>query len=322
VQFRHIPRQSSLMRHNRLSRTLSSYTSRSMPRPLALSPVTRPPRHLQSPILSIDLGELRNLQEINACDGQADAASEEQRRQSIYSAADERSRLMDISEPRLQPAMIQDQHEHPLDPTRHQSSLLRMSKSLRSAPGLPTLQFEHRHRRLSLPAAFRTQSTARLTRTSWQELVGDTTDLDGAVEYKNRYSRIANTSPPTRFSSGTVSRHRDSAARSTVVSVQQSFIHPATSRASAFSSDQSDGILSFYGYNTAEQSTWDGMSFRDLGPAIRMLSSPPISPAPAPDLSPAVSPSPRQGIPLRLLSRSPQMSPTPYRAAQTRGDIG
>ena len=270
-----------------------------MPRPLALSPVTRPPRHLQSPILSIDLGELQNLQEINACDGQEDVAAEGQRRQSIYSATDERSRALDNSDPQpRQPATFQDHDVEIVQSTRHASSLSRISKSLRSAPRLPTLQFDHRHRRLSLPAALRTHSTTRLTRNSWQELAGDTSDLDGAVEYKNRYSRGAHTSPRTVASSVAASTR------------------PTTSRASAFSSDQSDGILSFYGYNTAEQSTWDGMSFRDLGPAIRMLSSPPVSVSP----SPAVSPSPRRGIPLRLLSRSPQVSPTPHRAAQTRED--
>jgi hypothetical protein len=298
VQSRHIPRQSSLMRHNRLSRTHSSYTSRSMPRPLALSPVTRPPRHLRSPILSIDLGELQNLQEINACDGQVDP--EAQRRQSIYNAADERSRLLDISEPSTRPPATFTVDD-PIESARHPSSLARISRHFLSAPRLPTLQFDHRHRRLSLPSALRTHSTARLMRSSWQELAGDTNDLDGAVEYKNRYSRIASASP-----------------RLTSSSIAASTQH-TISRASAFSNNQSDGFLSFYGYNTVEQSTWDGMSFRDLGPSIRMLSSPPISPAASP--SPLVSPSPRKGIPLRLLSRSPQVSPTPNRAAQMRDGI-
>jgi len=313
VQSRHIPRQSSLMRHNRLSRTRSSYTSRSMPRPLALSPVTRPPRYHQSPILSIDLGDLQNLREINACDGQEDVIPEGQHRQSIYSTANERTRLLSnsYSQPG-EPRNFQNHADDLIQSRRHQSSLSRLSKSFRSAPRLPTLQFDHRHRRLSLPAALRIHYTTHLTRNSWQELEDQTNDLDGAVEYKNRYSRIA--SPPSRTTSlsGATSRHRDGRLSPTVASLQ----YPTAFRASAFSSDRSDGILSFYGYNTAEQSTWDGMSFRDLGPATRMLSPPPIPPPSAP--SPDSSPSPRRGIALRLLSRSPQVSPTPFRAAQTR----
>jgi len=311
------------MRHNRLSRSRSSYTARSMPRPLALSPVTRPPWHRQSPILSIDLGNLQNLQEINACDGQEDVFSESQRRLSIYSAANERTRLLDSSYPQVQQhpiAQYQNLEDELTGSTQHHSSLSRLSKSFRSAPRLPTLQFDRRHRRLSLPAALRTHSLTRLTRNSWQELEDHTNDLDGAVEYKNRYSRIA--SPPSRTVSlsGATSRHRDNRPLSTVVSIQYSNTQPATSRASAFSSNQSDGILSFFGYNTAEQSTWDGMSFRDLGPAKRMLPSPPpksLSPA----RSPHSSPSPSRGIPMRLLSRSAQVSPAPYRAAQTSNAI-
>jgi hypothetical protein len=285
VQARQVPRQSSMMRSQRLSQQRLSRSLGLYSRPRVLSP-TIGSRLQRSSVNLVDVGELQNLQSINA---REESSIPPRQDQLTYSSYDDREPLLAMSgqQPHLSsiPPFSQPDLEKPLP---RPPGLLRGSQATThlSVSRLPSLKFEHRRRHLSLPLSLSSQS--RASNQSWQPISDAAHDLDGAVEYGNRYSgvdHIPSTTPSPklhrRMSSAPISMHNS--ARTSTTS-------------NAFSAQFSDGILSFHGYTTPEQTTWDGMSLGRFGSPMRMV--PPPLPWPK--------------VPIRYTARSPPASPTPY----------
>lgn len=123
VQARQIPRQSSMMRNQRLSQKRLSRSSGLQSRPRVLSPTTG--SQLQrSSIASIDLGELHNLQSLNATKAQEELFTPEDRRRSVYGCSDDRESLL---------AAFAQQLHQPSTPTL---SPTKLDKPLPRPPGI------------------------------------------------------------------------------------------------------------------------------------------------------------------------------------------
>lgn len=291
VQARSIPRQSSFMRMNRLSQIQKTRSTSNMERLRLVSPAARPPLQIGSPILSVDLGNLEMLQAINAEKSQVNTANDsDDRRQSFYGPSSIRaSALEDFAKQLHDPANITAESH---DPDQVTSSLFPELKITRrsSMPRLPSITFDHPRRRLSMPASLTSSRHSRASRSSWHRLSDDVTDLHGAAEYGNRYrvnetlrrkgsraveNRLLESHPTSLF---TLPIERSSGLSNHT----QSSFQSSTGHSSAF-----------YGYTTADQTTWDGMSFGGFSP-VHLFKRPPR----------LTSPTMRTPSPLAIISSS------------------
>jgi len=272
VQARSIPRQSSFMRMNRLSQIRKTRCTSNTERLRLVSPAARPPLQTRSPIISVDLGNLELLQAINAEESQVNTAGDsDDRRQSFYGPSSIRaSALGDFAKQLHEPATTTAESHDPDQVTPRLLPELKITRRS-SMPRLPSITFDRPRRRLSMPASFTSSRRSRASRGSWYRLSDDVNDLDGAAEYGNRYTVVETSRHKSMDATG--NPHLDSRPTSPFTLPTERSSQLSNHTQSSFQSHT--GALSFYGYATPDQTTWDGMSFGGFGSPVHLFKRPP-----------------------------------------------
>lgn len=275
VQARSIPRQSSLMRLNRLSQTRNQQFSRQpQERPRLLSPAVRVLLHPQSPILPIDLGNMVNMQAMNAENNHINIEQEDARRSSLYAPSEVRAPVLE--------SFAQQLHHLSTDNTEADGLPKETSAPLPGGgasttrrcplPRLSSISLDRHRRRLSLPASLLNPRLSRISENSWQRLSDNVNDLDGAAEYGNRYSVVGSSrDQETRTSHRSSLRPRSISSQILLTRQSNRYSDQTHSSFTTYAGH----TLSFNGYATPDQTTWDGMSFGALLSPIRLFKRPP-----------------------------------------------